>query len=79
MPWEERIDETFERKKNKYEDLDAGRHWSCLLMFVGQSLWRALGLLGATGATKKPMTESAREAEAASQWLWLKRGQQWGC
>ena len=52
VPWEERIEEAYERKRNKYQDLVADcqqRGWRvwCLPVevgcrgFVGQSLWRA--------------------------------------
>lgn len=89
VPWEERMEEANERKSTKYQELvedcqtNGWRTW-CLPIevgcrgFAGQSLWRALRLLGITGQTRKKMIgEVCREAEKASRWVWLKREDGW--
>jgi hypothetical protein len=90
VPWEERIEEAYERKKAKYQQLvedcqQKGWKTSCLPVevgargFVGQSVWRALGILGMTGVSRKvTIAEIGRECEEASRWLWQRREQPWG-
>ena len=42
--------------------------------FVGQSLWRALRLLGNTGQERKMIiTAAGKEVEQGSLWIWRKR------
>ena len=64
VPWEERIEEAFERKKSKYQQLVEEcqeRGWKawCLPVevgcrgFAGRSLWRSLRLLGIAGIKRK--------------------------
>lgn len=90
VPWEERMEEAYERKRSKYQDLviecqqNGWRTW-CLPVevgtrgFAGQSLWRAMSTLGVTGKQrKKIIAEAGREAEESSQWLWMRRDDQWG-
>lgn len=89
VPWEERIDEANERKKEKYAELVEecrSRGWraQCLPIevggrgFAGKSLCRALGLLGITGASRRKAINAASEAaEKASRWLWIRRDMQW--
>ncbi|KAJ7993819.1 hypothetical protein DPEC_G00258670 [Dallia pectoralis] len=89
VPWEERIEEAHERKLGKYQSLisesqQAGwRAWNLPVEvgcrgFLGQSLWRALGMLGVRGATRKNLVNNiAKQAETASRWLWLKRSERW--
>ncbi|KAK6172576.1 hypothetical protein SNE40_016203 [Patella caerulea] len=84
VPWEDRIEEAYERKMAKYQQLvedckqRGWRTW-CLAIevgcrgFAGQSMWRALRTLGVVGAERKKLiTEVCREAELASQWIWRK-------
>ncbi|KAK6188376.1 hypothetical protein SNE40_004559 [Patella caerulea] len=89
VPWEDRIEEAYERKMAKYQQLvedckqRGWRTW-CLAIevgcrgFAGQSMWRALRTLGLVGAERKKLiTEVCREAEVASQWIWRKRDEVW--
>ncbi len=89
VPWEERIEEAHERKLGKYQSLiseSQRRGWSAWNLpvevgcrgFPGQSLWRALGMLGVRGATRKDLVNKiSKQAETASRWLWLKRSERW--
>lgn len=89
VPWEERIEEASERKREKYADLVEecrGRGWRarCLPIevgvrgFAGKSLCKAFSLLGITGARKrKAIGASSEAAERASRWLWIQRDKQW--
>ena len=91
VPWEERMEEAYERKLGKYQQLVEecqGNGWKprCLPVevgcrgFAGQSLWRAFRLLGITGQKRKKMvSEVCEEAERASRWVWLKREERWQC
>lgn len=46
--------------------------------FPGESLWRALEMLEVRGSTRKNLVENiSKRAEAASRWLWLKKGERW--
>ena len=64
VPWEERMEDAFERKMGKYQELVAdcqGRGWRvwCFPVevgtrgFVGQSLWRALRVIGVIGLERR--------------------------
>lgn len=89
VPWETRAEEAHERKKRKYQQLVdecAERRWKTWNLpfevgtrgFVCQSTWRALGLLGIVGSTRKETCKGLEDAaEKASRWLWICREQQW--
>ncbi|XP_076075792.1 uncharacterized protein LOC143046522 [Mytilus galloprovincialis] len=89
VPWEDRIEEAYERKMAKYQQLVEDckqRGWRTWCMaievgcrgFAGQSMWRALRTLGVVGAERKKLiTEVCRVAEVASQWIWRKRDEVW--
>ncbi|KAJ8011010.1 hypothetical protein DPEC_G00053760 [Dallia pectoralis] len=89
VPWEERIEEAHERKLGNYQSLisesqqGGWRAWNLPVEvgcrgFPGQSLWRALGMLGVRGATRKNLVNNrAKQAETTSRWLWLKRSEWW--
>ncbi len=90
VPWEDRLEEAYERKLAKYEGLvsecrQAGWRARSLLVEVGcrgfaaRSLSRALSLLGIDGVRRRRAIRNTTEAaEKASRWLWLKRGDPWG-
>ncbi|KAK7929282.1 hypothetical protein WMY93_005677 [Mugilogobius chulae] len=91
VPWEEAIDEAYERKKLRYSQLAAEaeeRGWSVLVYpvevgcrgFVANSTIRLLKEVGITGrAQKKLIKELATSAEKSSHWLWLRRKEiAWG-
>ena len=89
VPWEERIEEAYERKRSKYQELveqcqRGGWRTRCMPIevgcrgFAGRSLCRAYTLLGITGAEKRKAIRTAMEAaERASRWLWLRRANLW--
>ncbi|XP_030004234.1 uncharacterized protein LOC115429122 [Sphaeramia orbicularis] len=89
VPWEDRIEEAFERKLSKYTGLisdcqQAGWKARCFPVEVGcrgfaaQSLARAFSNLGIEGESRRRAIRNATEAaERASRWLWLKRGKPW--
>ncbi|KAK0144687.1 hypothetical protein N1851_016943 [Merluccius polli] len=89
VPWEDRMEEVFERKRAKYEELvrECRRNsWKTRCNpievgcrgFAGQSLCRALRLLGIRGLhNKKAIKNITDVAEKASRWLWIKRGDTW--
>ncbi|VDI78992.1 Hypothetical predicted protein [Mytilus galloprovincialis] len=79
VPWEERIEDAYERKRLKYQDLLAecrDNGWRVWLFpvevgsrgFVGQSMWRALRALGRSSIDvvmgKKVRTVEAESVEA---------------
>ena len=86
VPFEDYLEEAFERKPSKYAGLVSDCHqagWSlkCLPVEVGCrgfaacSLARAFSTLGIEGERRRRAIRSATEAaERASRWLWLKRG-----
>lgn len=90
VPWEDRLEEAFERKLAKYEGLvsecrQAGWRARCLPIEVGsrgfaaRSLCRAFSLLGIDGVRRRRAIYNTTEAaEKVSRWLWLKRGDPWG-
>ncbi|XP_066271283.1 uncharacterized protein [Branchiostoma lanceolatum] len=85
VPWEERCEEAYERKKNKYQDLlqecrDKG--WQSWLFpieigcrgFPAQSVWKMMTALGIAGKDRKVAIRRMGEAaERASCWLWNRR------
>ena len=85
VPWEERIEESHELKRSKYEDLAQScksNGWNTQVFpievgcrgFPSQSVWRMLGALGIKGATRKRTVHAlGRTAERASSWLWMLR------
>jgi len=89
VPWEDRILEANERKREKYQELvnqctEAGWKARCEPVevgargFIGQSMWRCLRMLGIVGTTRKQaLTSVTAMAERTSRWLWLKREQAW--
>lgn len=89
VPWEEGIDEAYERKMLSYSELVEecrSRGWKtwCLPVEVGvrgfaaQSLWRCLKTLGIVGKARKTLVKAAEEAaEYASRWIFEKRGSTW--
>ncbi|XP_061896514.1 uncharacterized protein LOC133645675 [Entelurus aequoreus] len=89
VPWEDRLEEAFERKLSKYAGLvsdcqQAGWRARCFPAEVGcrgfsaRSLVRAFSSLGIDGERKRRAIRSTTEAaERASRWLWLKRGDPW--
>ena len=90
VPWEDRMEEAQERKREKYQGLvkDCRRNgWRTRCMpvevgslgFASYSLSKAYGTLGITGANRKrAINNNAEAAEKTSRWLWLKRGESWG-
>ena len=85
VPWEDRIEEAYERKKAKYSDLQEQcreKGWKVWLYpveigargFPAQSLWKMFSALGITGVErKKAVGKLSLTAERASSWLWIKR------
>ena len=85
VPWEDAIDEAFERKRLRYANLAAeaeGRGWNVKVWpvevgcrgFVARSTARLLKEVGIRGqAQRKAIKELATAAERSSHWLWLKR------
>ena len=89
VPWEERIEEAYERKLKKYQALilesqeNRWKAWNLPVEvgcrgFAGQSLWRTLRRLGIEGVAKKRLVGNiTRQAEAASRWIWIQREVRW--
>ncbi len=89
VPWEERMEEAQERKREKYQELveDCRRNgWKTRCMpvevgcqgFASYSLNKAYGTLGITGSSRRrAISSNVEAAERASRWLWLKRGEAW--
>ncbi|XP_077372334.1 uncharacterized protein LOC144033646 [Festucalex cinctus] len=89
VPWEDRMEEAFERKRAKYEELAGecrSRGWKtrCTPIevgcrgFAGQSLVWALKMLGVKGLhNRRAIKNISDAAEKASRWLWIKRGDTW--
>ncbi|XP_061185889.1 uncharacterized protein LOC133193994 [Saccostrea echinata] len=89
LPWEGRMEDAYERKNLKYQDLvtdcqqNGWKVWFFAVEvgcrgFVGQSMWRAPRVIGITGAERRRLIGSlCREAESASMWLWRRRAGKW--
>ena len=89
VPWEERIEEANERKREKYQDLvdeckEKGWKTWCWPIevgsrgFAGQSMWRMLKNLGIVENQRKRLVhKTTKAAERASRWLWLRKEEQW--
>ena len=84
VPWEENMEEAFERKKLRYENLrmeceDKG--WACQVMpievgcrgFIGRTTTSYLTRLGLTNRARRRATQQLQTAaERASSWIWSK-------
>lgn len=89
VPWEENLEEAFERKLEKYQELVErcrANKWrtTCLPVeigcrgFAGRSVCSALSRLGVRGIKKRKATRALSEAaEKALRWLWIKRSVPW--
>ncbi|KAL1263729.1 hypothetical protein QQF64_006468 [Cirrhinus molitorella] len=85
VPWEDAINEAFERKRLRYANLAAeaeGRGWNVKVWpvevgcrgFVARSTTRLLKEVGIRGQSqRRAIKELANVAEQSSHWLWLKR------
>lgn len=85
VPWEDSMEEAFERKHLRYSDLAAEarqRGWNTEVRpvevgcrgFVGTSTTKLLRDLGVKGKNLRAAVKAASEAaERSSQWLWVKR------
>ena len=91
VPWEQNIQEAYERKKARYADLVAEcqeKGWRATTYpvevgcrgYVGHSTNRFLRDIGFTTAkAKKVLKDLSEEAEKGSFWLWLRRKDKgWG-
>ena len=84
VPWEENMDEAFERKKTRYETLRTeceDKEWACHVMpievgcrgFLGRTTTSYLTNLGLKSRAKRNATQRLQEAaEQASSWIWSK-------
>ena len=85
VPWEDAVEEAYERKSLKYAELAADaeqRGWKAKVCpvevgcrgFVGKTTTRLLKDLGIRGqAQRQAIKALSSAAEWASQWLWVKR------
>ncbi|KAL6460670.1 hypothetical protein MHYP_G00306360 [Metynnis hypsauchen] len=85
VPWEDSMEEAYERKHLRYSELAAeARHqgWNTEVRpvevgcrgFVGKSATKLLRDMGIRGQSLRTAIKAASEAaERSSQWLWLKR------
>lgn len=89
VQWEDQMEEAFERKRAKFEEL-VGEYrsggWRTLCNsievgcrgFAGQSLIRALKMLGVKGPHHRKAIKNITDAtEKSSRWLWIKQGDSW--
>lgn len=79
VPWEERMEEASERKREEYTELveDCHRQGWRARCLTTESFCKAYSVLGMMGASRRRAVCSASEAaERASQWLWIQRGKQ---
>ena len=89
VPWEERMEDAYERKMGKYQELVADcqeRGWRvwCFPVevgtrgFVGQSLWRALRVIGVIGLERRQLIgRRSNETEMTLLYLWRSREGKW--
>ena len=84
VPWKENLEEAFETKKLRYENLrmeceDKG--WACQVMpievgcrgFIGRTTTSYLTRLGLTNRARRKATQQLQTAaERASSWIWSK-------
>ena len=87
VAWETRCQEAHGRKLSKYQELlnecrnKGWQTWNLPVEigcrgFPARSCWKTFGILGIVGSgRKKAVDELGREAEKASRWLWIKRGE----
>ncbi|XP_078664128.1 uncharacterized protein LOC144907199 [Branchiostoma floridae x Branchiostoma belcheri] len=85
VPWEERCEEAYERKKNKYQELIdecRSKGWQAWLFpvevgcrgFPAQSVWKLFTAIGVKGKERKVAVRKLGEAaERSSCWLWSRR------
>jgi hypothetical protein len=85
VPWEENIDEAYERKMARYQELAetcTNKGWKTWVFpveigcrgFPAKSLMKMLGALGIRGRSLRSVTRAlGKAAERASSWLWLRR------
>ena len=85
VPWEEGVEEAYERKKTKYSDLAAEASqngWKTLIFpvevgsrgYVATSTTRLLKKMGLRGRSLQQAIKSVSQAaEKSSNWLWIKR------
>ena len=85
VPWEERVEEAYETKKGKYQELAdtcRERGWKTWVFpvevgcrgFPSQSVWKMLGAVGMRGKQRKSAIQAlGKAAERASSWLWIRR------
>ena len=91
VPWEENMESTHERKIAKYEPLVEqcrmnGWQAICQAVEVGcrgfnaRLMSKALSSIGISGAVKrKALKNITTAAERATNWLWIRRADSWGC
>ena len=89
VPWEAHMEETYERKKLKYDDLleqcrSNGWKASCLPYrrrrerFYRESLCKILSDIGVIGTTKSRAIKTISDtAKRTAKWLWIKRSSTW--
>ncbi|CAC5364749.1 unnamed protein product [Mytilus coruscus] len=89
VPWEERCEEAYQRKKEKYTELMTTcreRGWKAWLFpvevgcrgFPAQSVWRMLQAMGIVGKARKTAVRQLGEAaECSSCWLWHRDDLSW--
>ena len=85
VPWENSVEEAYERKKLRYTELAADatqRGWNAKVWpvevgcrgFVASSTIRLLKELGIHGqALRQTVRAVSQAAERGSQWIWIKR------
>lgn len=85
VPWEEGVEEAYERKKTKYSDLAAEASqngWKTLIFpvevgsrgYVATSTTSLLKKMGVRGRSLQQAIKSvSNAAEKSSHWLWIKR------
>ena len=91
VPWESSLEEAYERKKLKYEELRLEaeqKGWRARVFpvevgcrgFVGRSVISLLGELGVGGKNlRKTVREMSEEAARTSNWIWMRRAvSAWG-
>ncbi|XP_033747101.1 uncharacterized protein LOC117332324 [Pecten maximus] len=85
VPWEERCQEAYERKREKYANLAddvRAKGWCVWVMpvemgcrgFPAQSMWRMFAAVGIRGKDRRAAVQRlATTAEKSSSWLWWRR------
>ena len=89
VPWEERMEESNELKRDKYSELVTdikNKGWSCWCQpvevgcrgFASSSMWKTLSLLGVCGRKRNTIIrDMCNAAEIGSRWVWMKREEAW--